>query len=106
MDARKARATLHLARPEDAIPLVEITRYEGESDEHFEKRRTAIRALGVNWLRHPHYRFNALHSTNADIWKPAHLEWWAQVHVAAMKARETNPAFIRAREVRNVIGGA
>jgi hypothetical protein len=98
------RATLHLARPADAP--IEIKRFEGESDKHYQDRCAAIRALGVRWLRHPEYRFQQLHSTNAVIWKAAHAQWWQQVHDAAARDRERNPAFQRAQAVRAAMGGA
>lgn len=96
------RKTLHLARAADAP--VEIERFKNESDKNFAKRCAAIRALGDRWQGHPRYVFVPLHSTHSNIWRPAHLAFWASVHVNAMKDREKNPAFQRAQAVRAAVG--
>lgn len=100
---KPARATLHLARESDApLPVLQL---EHESDEHYAKRCGAIRALGVRWVRHPAYVFTSLHSTNPDLWQPAHRAMWQVVHERAAADRARNPAAQRTQAIRQLIGG-
>lgn len=102
------RAPLALApRPASmaAIQPVEVRRLPFESDSHYAKRCAAIHALQDRWVRHPAYGWHALHSTNPEVWRPAHADWWARVHVGAAADRARNPAFIRAQAVRTALEG-
>lgn len=96
------RRTLHLARPDDA--LVEVKRLEHESEYHYVARCASIRALGPLWLRHPAYRFDPRHSVHADVWRPAHAQWWQQVYDAAARDRARNPAHARVQAVNKAMG--
>jgi hypothetical protein len=103
-----ARATLklrplHVASEQDA-PL-EVTRFKGESDLHFEKRCASIRALGPRWLNHPDYVFQPRHSINPEVWLPARLLFIERVRAAAAESRARNAAHARTVAVRNALGG-
>lgn len=104
MADRTKRETLHLIRPAP-MPEVEIRRLPHELDWQYAKRCESIRALGSSWRRHPLYQFKPIHSDLAQVWMPAHLLWWEQVHAAAGMALAKNPAYQRHQRVLAAVEG-
>lgn len=88
-----------------ALEQLHVRKLQWESDAHYLRRVVAIRALGVRWVRHPAYQFDARHSTNLDLWAAAR-EPYAEVARAAAADRARNPAYLRADAVRAVLGVA
>lgn len=99
---KPTRATLHLARPDDA-PL-QVRRLEHESDSHYERRCASIRALGVLWCRHPAYPSPARHSIHESVWKAARAVFLADIARRAEADRQRNPAHQQWTRLRALMG--
>ncbi len=92
-----ARQTLTLLK---AKPQLEIKRYDGESDSHYERRCASIRALGERWLRHPAYVFQPRHSVHTNVWAAARQDFLAEISDRARADRLRNIAHQDAERAR------
>lgn len=99
-----ARATLSLLKP--SYIEAKVTRLDNESDWHYQARCTAIKALGLNWQRHPKYTGPARHSTHTDVWTAARQPFLDAIAATAAADRARNPAAVKAAGVRSAMGGA
>lgn len=95
------RETLRLIKP---APAAVVERFDGESEWHFNARSAAIARLGTAWVKHPHYRYSARHSTDLQLWADARVPFLAEIARRAAESRERNPAFQKAQRVRAVVG--
>lgn len=69
------------------------------------KREAALAILSTNWVGHPDYQFRARHSTNPNIYVPARSLYLFGIAQLAANARDANPAFHRANQVRKALAG-
>lgn len=61
------------------------------------------RECGAKLICHPDYVPTPRHSNNPEIYVPARAEFLASIAAAAQRDRENNPAYIRAKQWRELI---